>query len=148
MATAIQITSCLTQARDRRRFGILTTTFSAPACLGLLFLQAGLSWAWPILMATAIQITSCLTQARDRRRYGIVTITFSAPACLGLLFLQAGLSWAWRTLMAMAIQITSCITQARARRRYGILTTDRKSDVEGKSVDIGGERVCKNKNSE
>ena len=27
MATAIQITSCLTQARDRRRYGILTTTF-------------------------------------------------------------------------------------------------------------------------
>jgi len=27
MAMAIQITSCLTQARDRRRYGILTTTF-------------------------------------------------------------------------------------------------------------------------
>jgi hypothetical protein len=40
MATAIQITSCLTQARDRRRYGILTTTFSAPACLGPLFLPA------------------------------------------------------------------------------------------------------------
>ena len=30
-------------ARDRRRYGILTTTFSAPACMGLLFLLAG---AW------------------------------------------------------------------------------------------------------
>ena len=31
MATAIQITSCLTQARDRRRYGILTTTVFSPA---------------------------------------------------------------------------------------------------------------------
>ena len=34
MAMAIQITSCLTQARDRRRYGILTTTFEAPVCAG------------------------------------------------------------------------------------------------------------------
>src|SRR4029077_14713230 len=90
MATAIQITSCLTRARDRRRYGILTTTFSAPACLGLLFLLAGAWQGKPTLMATAIQSASCLTQARSRRRYGILTTTFSAPACLGQPFLLAG----------------------------------------------------------
>src|SRR6266481_2997353 len=105
MATAIQITSCLTQARDRRRYGILTTTFSAPACMGILFLLAGAWWGKRILMARAIQaiqITSCLTQAHDRRRYGILTTTFSAPVCTAPLFLSAGLSWEWRTLMATA----------------------------------------------
>src|SRR6476660_7569731 len=46
MATAIQITSCLTQARDRRRYGILTTTFSSRACMGQLLLLAG-AWSRP-----------------------------------------------------------------------------------------------------
>src|SRR5947199_259027 len=45
IATAIQITSCLTLARDRRRYRFLTTTFSAPACLGQRFLLAG---AWQV----------------------------------------------------------------------------------------------------
>jgi len=43
IGTAIRITCFTMDARDRRRYGILTTTFSAPACMGLLFLLAG---AW------------------------------------------------------------------------------------------------------
>src|SRR5947209_7210153 len=76
IAMAIQITSCLTQARDRRRYGILTTTFSAPVFTAPLFLSAGLSWAWRTLMATASWITCFTMEARDRRRYGILTTTF------------------------------------------------------------------------
>src|SRR5205814_1934550 len=75
MATAIQIISCLTQARDRRRYGILTTTFYAPVCTAPLFLSAGASWAWLTLMATASRITCFTMEARDRRRYGISIIT-------------------------------------------------------------------------
>ena len=41
MAMAIPITSCLTQAHDKQRFGILTTTFLAPAPLVQLFLLTG-----------------------------------------------------------------------------------------------------------
>src|SRR6185436_3614343 len=90
MATAIQITSCLTQARDRRRYGILTTTFSTPVCLAPLFLSTGLSWARQILMATASPIMRYSMLLHTKQRFGISITTFSAPACLGQLFLLAG----------------------------------------------------------
>src|SRR6478672_3111766 len=99
MAMAIQITSCLTQARDRRRYGILTTTFSAPVCTAPLFLLAGPSWAWRTLMATASRITCFTMEARDRRRYGISIITSEALACLVPVFLPAEASW--RNLVAL-----------------------------------------------
>src|SRR5439155_924783 len=75
IGTAIQITCFTMEARDRRRYGILTTTLSTAACSAPLFLLAGAWWAWLTLMATASRITCFTMEARDRRRYGISIIT-------------------------------------------------------------------------
>src|SRR5207237_6249908 len=91
--TIIQITSCSTPVRGRRRYGILTTTCALAARLAPHCGLAGTRRGWRILIATVIQITSCSTPVRGRRRYGILTTTCALAARLALL---CGLDGAWR----------------------------------------------------